>query len=191
MPKWGLHLKKGEVQMETNREEKFCKESRATKILRVFPSDLNDHNTMFGGKLMAYIDDVASISAERHARAECVTASTDSVDFLLPIREGHSVCLTSYVTSTGRSSMEVFVKVVAEHLRTGERMIAATAFLTFVALGPDGRPVPVPKVVPESPEEKKLHETAPARAEARKRHREQSKLLAEHLRPDRLWEMGN
>lgn len=86
--------------------------------------------------------------------------------------------------------MEVFVKVIAEHLRTGERMIAATAFLTFVALGDDGVPVQVPQVVPETEEEKKLFETAPARAEARKRHREESKLLAAHLRPDRLWEMG-
>ncbi|MBF8378432.1 acyl-CoA thioesterase [Alicyclobacillus mali] len=168
---------------------KTCKESRATKILRVFPGDLNDHHTMFGGKLMAYIDDVASISAERHARAETVTASTDSVDFLLPITEGHSVCLTSYVTSTGRTSMEVFVKVVIEHLRTGERKIAATAFLTFVALDSDGKPIPVPPVIPETQEEKALHESAPARAEARRQHREQSRLLAAHLKPDRLWEM--
>lgn len=169
-------------------EKKFCKESRATKILRVFPSDLNDHNTMFGGKLMAYIDDVASISAERHARAECVTASTDSVDFLAPIREGHSVCLTSYVTWTGRSSMEVFVKVICEHLRSGNRHIAATAFLTFVALKEDGTPGSVPQVVPETPEELKLYETAPQRADARKRHREESKYLATHLTADKFWE---
>lgn len=137
---------------------------------------------------MAYIDDVASISAERHARAECVTASTDSVDFLAPIREGHSVCLTSYVTWTGTSSMEVFVKVISEHLRTGDRKIAATAFLTFVALGSDGNTAQVPRVIPETPEEQKLFETAPLRAEARKRHREESKYLASHLKADKFWE---
>lgn len=170
--------------------EKSCKESRATKILRVMPSELNDHNTMFGGKLMSYIDDVASISAERHARAECVTASTDSVDFLKPIRQGDSVCLTSYVTWTGRSSMEVFVKITAEDLRTGERRIAATAFLTFVALDDSGAPIEVPGIVAESKEEISLHSSADDRAEARQRHRESSKSLAAHIRPDRVWELN-
>ncbi|MDP9728579.1 acyl-CoA thioesterase [Alicyclobacillus sp. TC] len=166
---------------------KKCSESRCVKISRVFPTDLNDHNTLFGGKLMAYIDDVASISAARHARAEVVTASTDSVDFLCPISQKDSVCLTSYVTWTGTSSMEIFVKVVAEDLKTGERRIAATAFQTFVALDEEGKPVPVPKVIPETEEEKLLYETAPQRAEARMRHRQESKKIAERLSPAKFW----
>ncbi|MCL6516646.1 acyl-CoA thioesterase [Alicyclobacillus sp.] len=169
-------------------EPKFCRESRCVKISRVFPNDLNDHNTLFGGKLMAYIDDIASISAARHARANVVTASTDSVDFLCPIRQSDSVCLTSYVTWTGRTSMEVFVKVVAEDLKTGERRIAATAFLTFVALDDQGTPVPVPPVRPESEEERVLYETAPRRAELRKQHRNESKALAAHLRTEKFWD---
>lgn len=169
-------------------EAKKCKESRCVKISRVFPSDFNDHDTLFGGKLMAYIDDIASISASRHARTEVVTASTDSVDFLTPIGKSDSVCLSSYVTWTGRSSMEVFVKVVAENLKTGERRIAATAFLTFVALDDEGKPTPVPKVIPETDEEKKLYETAPVRAELRKRHRAESQALAAHLKVDKFWD---
>jgi acyl-CoA hydrolase len=160
---------------------KFCRESLCVKISRVFPPDLNNHKTLFGGKLMAYIDDIASISAYRHARAEVVTASTDSVDFLCPIRQSDSVSLTSYVTWTGNSSMEVFVKVISEKLKTGERRIAATAFLTFVAIDDDGNPIPVPKVIPESVEEKKLFDTARSRAEIRKQHRVESKKLAQHL----------
>jgi acyl-CoA hydrolase len=85
--------------------------------------------------------------------------------------------------------MEVFVKVVAEHLRTGERRIAATAFLTFVAIDEDGKPVPVPRVIPETAEEKMLYQTAPNRAEIRRRHREESKKLAAHLKPDKIWEI--
>ncbi|CAM3684983.1 acyl-CoA thioesterase [Alicyclobacillus pomorum] len=169
-------------------EAKKCRESRCVKISRVFPPDLNDHNTLFGGKLMAYIDDVASISASRHARAEVVTASTDSVDFLSPIRQTDSVCLSSYVSWTGTTSMEIFVKVVAEDLKSGERRVAATAFLTFVALDENGKPMRVPKVIPETEEEKKLYETAPARAELRKRHREESKRLAAHLTVDKFWD---
>ncbi|MCS0543022.1 acyl-CoA thioesterase, partial [Aeromonas veronii] len=124
-------------------EAKYCKESFVVKTSNVFPPDTNYHGTMFGGKLMAYIDDVASISAVRHSRSPVVTASTDSVDFLHPINEGSSVCLEAFVTYTGRSSMEVFVKVIAEDLYTGERHICALSFLTFVALDENGKPKPV------------------------------------------------
>ena len=72
---------------------KYCRESLAVKTSIVSPPDTNVHGTMFGGKLMAYIDDVAAIAAMRHARKPCVTASSDSVDFLYPILEGNSVCL--------------------------------------------------------------------------------------------------
>lgn len=64
---------------------KYCKESKVVKTSRVFPLDTNNHQTLFGGKLMSYIDDIASISAARHSRSETVTASMDSVDFLEPI----------------------------------------------------------------------------------------------------------
>jgi acyl-CoA hydrolase len=168
---------------------KPCRDSRCVKISRVFPPDFNDHGTLFGGRLMAYIDDVASISAARHSRAKVVTASTDSVDFLAPITPQDSVCLSSYVTWTGRSSMEVFVKAVAENLRTGARTIAATAFLTFVALDDEGRPALVPPAIPETSEELRLAETAPARAELRRRHREESRTLASFLTPDKFWEI--
>lgn len=170
-------------------ETKRCRESICVKISRVFPTHLNDHQTLFGGRLMLYIDDVASISAARHARTEVVTASTDSVDFLCPITINDSVCLISYVTWTGHSSMEVFVKVIAEHLKTGERRIAATAFLTFVALDEHGKPAAVPQVVPESEEEQKLYETAPMRAEMRHTHRSESRTLASYLTADKFWDL--
>ncbi|WP_026688304.1 acyl-CoA thioesterase [Alteribacter aurantiacus] len=171
-------------------DTKTCKESWVVKTAHVFPSDTNNHDTLFGGKLMSFIDDVASLSAIRHARMPVVTASTDSVDFLTPIVPSDSVCLESFVTWTGKSSMEVFVKVVAENLLNGDRRIAATAFLSFVALNEDKQPVPVPKIVPETDEEKKLYETAPVRLEARKKRRQESKELAAHLTTKRLWEQG-
>lgn len=169
-------------------EAKKASESRITKTSNVFPNDLNNNNTLFGGKLLAYIDDVASLSAMRHARTAVVTASTDSVDFLLPIRQHDSVCLESVVTWTGRTSMEIFVKIIAENLFTGERRIAATAFTTFVALDKDGKPVPVPPVIPESDEEKYLYESAPERAQTRKMKREQSQRLAANLTTKKRWE---
>jgi acyl-CoA hydrolase len=169
-------------------EQRFVRESRSYKTSRVFPVDVNNHYTLFGGKLMAYIDDIASIAASKHCRCSVVTASTDSVDFLLPIMTSHAVSLEAFVTWTGTSSMEVFVKVVTEDLQTGDRNIAATSFLTFVALDDNKRPVKVPAVVPETEEERQLHETGFSRAEMRKYRREESKKFAHYLITKFPWE---
>lgn len=169
-------------------DAKYVRETRCYKISRVFPFDVNNHYTLFGGKLMSYIDDIASISASKLCRATTVTASTDSVDFLYPIRMTDSVALESYVTWTGRSSMEVFVKVITEDLKTGERRIAATSFLTFVALDDEGKPHAVPQVIPETKEEHLMFEGAEHRAEMRKQRRAQSKRFAEHLSTSSPWE---
>lgn len=169
-------------------EKRFSRESKCYKTARVFPPDVNNHNTLFGGKLMAYIDDIASIAATKHCRRSVVTASTDSVDFLHPIRPTDSVCLESFVTWTGRTSVEVFVKVIKEDLLSGERKVAATSFLTFVALDENRKPVPVPLVVPETEEELKLFETAPHRAEMRRIRREESKKFAGFLTVKHPWD---
>ncbi|WP_211326590.1 acyl-CoA thioesterase [Paenibacillus flagellatus] len=169
-------------------EQRFVKESRCYKTFRVFPTDVNNYNTLFGGKLMAYIDDIASISAAKHSRCSVVTASTDSVDFLSPIPMTSSVCLESFVTWTGRSSMEVFVKVITEDLMSGERKIAATSFLTFVALDDELKPKPVPRAVPETEEEIRLHETATVRADMRRHRRDESKKFADVLTTTYSWE---
>ncbi len=153
---------------------KYCRESRVIQTNRVFQNDVNSHQTLFGGRLMQHIDEVASISALRHCRTDCVTASTDNVDFLSPIKTTDAVCYESYVTWAGSSSIEIFVKVIAENLKSGERKIAATAFLTFVGLDENKRPTRVPHVIPETEEEKRLNETAPERARIRRERKEKS-----------------
>ncbi|MFJ8247093.1 acyl-CoA thioesterase [Peribacillus asahii] len=167
---------------------KYCKESRVIRTSRAFPNDVNNHNTLFGGRLMSHLDQVASTSAARHSRRECVTASTDSVDFLHPVRPTDSVCFESYVTWTGTSSVEVFVKIIAEDLKSSECKIAAIALLTFVALDQHKRQTSVPQVIPETEEERKLHETAPERTRMRKERKQKSKELAAFLTLNYPWE---
>ncbi|MEH7548791.1 acyl-CoA hydrolase [Neobacillus bataviensis] len=169
-------------------EAKTCNETRVVRTSRIFPNDVNNHNTLFGGKLISDIDMIASISAVRHSRAECVTASIDSVDFLSPITPKDSVCIETFVSNTGTTSIEVFAKVIAEDLMSGTRKIAATAFLTFVALDKSGKPTRVPAIIPETEEEKKLYETGKDRAEKRKEHRKSSKELASVFTTHKPWE---
>ncbi|WP_027965139.1 acyl-CoA thioesterase [Halalkalibacillus halophilus] len=162
-------------------EAKPCLYSLTVKNSHVLPPDTNSHGTLFGGKLMAYLDDVAAIAATRHARMPVVTASTDSVDFLAPVKSGHTICLEAFVTWTHHTSMEIFVKAITENLLTGERKVCTTAFMTMVAVNESGKPVEVPSVYPETDQEKWLHEGGPKRAEHRKERRAHSKELAERF----------
>ncbi|MCE4050038.1 MULTISPECIES: acyl-CoA thioesterase [Bacillaceae] len=157
---------------------KYCSESLVIKTSIVFPTDTNTYGTLFGGKLMAYIDDTAAIAAMRHARKHIVTASTDSVDFLHPIQEGNSVCLEAFVTYTGTSSMEVFVKVTAEDLLSGEKNLCALSFLTMVAIDEHGKPTAVPQVVPQTEEEISLFESGKVRAQMRRNRKAETQELA-------------
>lgn len=160
-------------------EKKPSSNSRTVKTAQIFPPDANAYGTLFGGKLMAHIDDVAAISAVRHARQSVVTASTDSVDFLQPVKVGDSISIEGFVTYVHNTSMEVFIKVIKEGLLTAEQSVCATAFLTFVAFGEDGQPAVVPKVYPETEQEKMLFEGAERRRKYRNERRKESQRMAE------------
>lgn len=147
----------------------------------VLPGDTNSHDTLFGGLLMKSIDETAAISARRHCRAPVVTASNDGVHFHRPIRNDDIVCLHAYVCSVGSSSMEIFIKITTEDAVDGSRRVAATSFLTFVALDRDGRPTEVPLVEPDSKEEKLVFEGRKVRREARMKKREETDQLIHEL----------
>lgn len=165
------------------------KDTRVVQTDQVLINDLNNYHSLFGGVLMKKMDACATLSARRHSRIkECVTASTDSVHFIAPIRQTDSVCIESFVTYSGKSSMEIFCKVIAEDLETGNRRHAATAFFTFVAIGPDKKPAQVPKVIPESKEEKYLYETSSERVKIRDIKRKQSKELISNILLDKPWD---
>lgn len=145
----------------------------------VLPQHTNSLGTAFGGTIMSWIDICAAMAAQRHARRVVVTASMDQLDFLAPIKGGHLVNLRSSVNWVGRSSMEVGVRVETEDTLSGERVHAASAYLTFVALGDDGRSVEVPRLEPETPDEKLRWQEAVARRKQRLALAEERRQLAE------------
>ncbi|MBS4201140.1 acyl-CoA thioesterase [Bacillus sp. FJAT-49732] len=168
---------------------KKMKETRVVQTDQVLINDLNNYHTLFGGVLMKKMDACATLSARRHSRVkECVTASTDSVNFIEPIRQSDSVCIESFVSYTGKTSMEIFCKVIAEDLETGKRRIATTAFLTFVPLDENKKPIEVPGIIPETEEEKYLFETGKEREKIRKLKRQQNKELVSNLVLDKPWD---
>ncbi|MDQ0298930.1 acyl-CoA hydrolase [Salibacterium salarium] len=142
--------------------------SRTIQTRLVLPPDTNHLQTIFGGKVLAYIDEIAALSAMKHSNSVVVSASIDSVDFLSAAKAGDALELEAFVTSTGRTSMEVFVKVYANNLLTGDKQLTTESFLTMVAVDGEGNPIEVPKVKPSTEEEQRLFDTADARKEHRK-----------------------
>ncbi len=134
----------------------------------LMPHQANPYGTAFGGVIIAWIDMIASMAAQRHCAKEVVTASIDSLSFKEPIRVGDHVVLKASVNYVGRTSMEVGVRVIREDPYSTKQIIATTAHLTFVALGKDKRPCPVVPLLPETADEKRRYENAKLRVQARK-----------------------
>jgi acyl-CoA hydrolase len=143
--------------------------SRVSSCHLVMPNDLNYLGTIFGGKVMQYIDTLAAIAAMRHSRRVCVTASLDRLDFHVPIVAGHIIMLSASVNCAFRTSMEVGVRVEREDPLSGEIAHTASAYLTFVALDGSGHSVEIPPLLLESEEDHRRSEEARARRQARKR----------------------
>ena len=153
------------------------KETQHETSQLMMPQHSNNLNNVFGGVILAMMDTAAAVSAIRHARMTCVTVSVDRVDFRQPIYLGELVIMKCSVNFVGRTSMEVGVRVEAEHLLTGVRRHTNSCYLTYVAVDTTGRPVEVPRLVVEDPEEVRRYEAA---IERRRRRLEERK--AEALR---------
>ena len=137
--------------------------SELTKL--VMPHMQNVLGNLFGGELMAMVDQAAAVAAIRHAGGPVVTAVIDRVEFREPIPIGALVTCTATVDFVGNSSMDITVEVFSEKVSTGERRHTNTAHVIFVAIDPNGKPMRVPRLVAETPDEQ-------ARYEAAQRHRE-------------------
>ena len=142
-------------------------DTRCEMTWLVLPTHTNNVGGVFGGQVMAWIDVCAAVSAQRFARKIVVTAAMDNLSFKASAKDGEVMVLQSQVNWAGRTSMEVGVRVESENPLTGERKHTSSAYLTFVALGEDGRPTPVPALVPVSANEKRRHLDAAIRRERR------------------------
>ena len=151
--------------------KKHVKDSYVIMHELILPNDTNNLDTVFGGKVMQYMDLCAAMSAYKFARTAVVTASVDRLDFLAPARVGDMLILKSSVNYSHNTSMEVGVHIDAENVKTGKRRHTASAYLTFVSLDSDGKPQKVDDIIPESSDEKRRYN------EGKERHLERMKRL--------------
>lgn len=139
---------------------KSPKESEIQMREMVMPSDTNPHGTIFGGKIMSWIDIAAAMSAQRHCHKPVVTVHISDIDFISPIKVGHHVIIKASLNYVGNTSMVVGVKVQGENPLTGEIYNTTKAYLTFVSLDDYGKPIKVPSLKCETEDEIRRYENA-------------------------------
>lgn len=167
--------KQGRIPQITKRDDQAKNTIDETEIVRkrlettrvVLPEDSFYGNFMSVGKLMLSVDETAAILAMRFVKGVIVTGSLDDLYFYSPIKVGDIIIFKSGITYVGNTSLEVGIKVLSENIMTGEQQHTCTAFLSFVHLGENGKPAPVPEFTAETPEEKRLWKRAEERRLAR------------------------
>jgi acyl-CoA hydrolase len=164
----------------TNTTKKAA-ESLAIQTKMVLPNDTNPLNTLFGGRLLEWMDEIASISAHKHSGRVVVTASINNVSFDQPIFAGEIVSLQAKVSRSYNSSMEVFVDVFVEN-SDGSRKKCNEAIYNFVAIDQNRNPIGVPPLIPETNEEKERFDSA-------LRRKQLSLVLAGRLKPENAKEL--
>lgn len=133
----------------------------------VLPNDTNLYGNLMGGRLMYWMDIAAALAAAKHCNAPVVTASVDNISFEAPIKLGNVVHIEAKVTRSFNTSMEVHLKVWGEDFTHQYKYKSNEAYYTFVALDPNSKPRPVPKLIVETEEEQKLYEGALRRRQLR------------------------
>ena len=152
-------------------KKKKASESYIIMTELVLPHHTNQLGNLLGGQLMHWIDICAALSAAKHSQRVCVTASVDKIDFHHPIKLGDAVTLQASVNRVYNTSMEVGVEVFAQSFKKGIKIHSNSAYLTFVSVDDNGKPVKTTQLIPETEDEKRRHEEALERRENRLRFR--------------------
>jgi acyl-CoA hydrolase len=150
-----------------NEEQKFWKDSYTAIERLVLPPDTNIFNALYGGRLVEWIDNVASIVSFKHSRRRTVTGSMDSIFFLSQIRMGDIVTMKGRINYVGKTTMEIEVDVFSEESLTGEKKFATKAYLTYVAIDQNGKATAVPRLKLETEDDEKRFKEGEERSKTR------------------------
>lgn len=167
--------------MENTSLSVTCKDTHIIQEILILPAYTNPHGNLYGGQLLYFIDNAASLVAHKATRSTIVTASMDNMNFLKPFHLNDMLRIECYLSGTGNRSCEVFVKVIGENYQTGHRYVGATSFLTFVATPQPNELFIMPTLIPESEEERIICSGYKKRQQLRHPQREEDKRLQEHL----------
>lgn len=146
------------------------KPASASSVSLIRQMDLTDANLLgnvHGGEVMKLVDSAGGLAAMKHSEGPVVTVAMDEMSFIEPVYVGDVVTVRAMVNDTGRTSLEVGVRVEAENYRTGRRVHTSSAYLVYVALDGEGRPREVPALLAETREQQRRQREAKLRRQAR------------------------
>jgi acyl-CoA hydrolase len=163
---WGIWYEPSEVS-DWDLTAKPAAASAVTLTEQMELTDANMLGNVHGGEIMKLVDTCGGLAATKHCGGPVVTVALDEMTFIEPVFVGDVVTVKAMVNDTGRTSLEVGVRVEAETIRTGRRVHTSSAYLVYVALDRDGRPRPVPPVIVEDDEQRQRQREAKVRRQAR------------------------
>jgi acyl-CoA hydrolase len=163
-------------------KEKKASETKVTMSELVLPNDTNFYGNLMGGRLMYWMDIAGGIAAGKHCNVACVTVSVDNISFDAAIKLGHVVHIEAQVSRAFKTSMEIHIKVWGEDLTQQYKYKSNEAYLTFVAIDSNGKPRPVPELITENEEEKRIFDGALRRRQLRL-------ILAKKMKPEEATEL--
>lgn len=164
-----------------------CQASLVITNQRIFTPDLNEHGTVFGGKILSVVDNSSSVAAMRLTRQTVVTATLDHIAFCHPFTLTQSMCAESYITGFGKRSIEVFTKIIGEDLTTSARFIGFHCFTTFVV--PDATyEIPYTTLTTTTAEQQALSAGYAQRQAQRKQDRQNQQVLRQQINVDLPWD---
>ena len=161
-------------------------EKSLTMTVLMTPDMANFSGNVHGGSLLKLLDQVAYACAAKYCKTYVVTAALDQFFFRQQVNAGELVTFYAHVNHVGRSSMEIGVKVVAEHLRTNEKRHTTSCYFTMVAMDENGKSVEVPRLSLETDTEKKHYAAAEMRKKLRQESLERSRALTVELSEDQF-----
>jgi acyl-CoA hydrolase len=153
--------------MNESHNPKPMRASRIQLAQIMMPEHANTQGNVHGGWIMKLVDEAGGLASTRHAGHRTVTVAIDQMIFRHPIHIGDLVLFNAEVTYTGRTSMEVEVKVIAENPISGKQIFTNSAYLVYVAIDDSDKPTNVPPLVAETPEEQARMDAASLRQKRR------------------------
>jgi acyl-CoA hydrolase len=150
-----------------NLEGRHASESAFVLQQLMLPSHANQLGVVHGGVAMKAVDEAGAICAMRHTRRPCVTVCIDSMEFRSPVYVGQLLRCNARVTWTGRTSVEVSVKVEAEDIIETRLTHTNSAYIVYVALDESGKPTEIPPLLTTTEEDQRLWREALVRQNIR------------------------
>ena len=138
------------------------------------PQSANSFGNVHGGVIMKLVDEAGAVAAVKHARSPVVTAAVDNLAFLQPIPTNRYVMFHAELVNVGRTSIDVYIEVIAENAVTGEQVLSARAHMVYVAVDEHGQACPVPPLILQTDSQRARAQMAQERRRFLRQQREQT-----------------